>query len=207
MAFWGWPADPGDQILKAAQTALRIRERFDTQGQYRDFSCGLGLAHGPAVAGKLGAHDLAKVDVFGPTVNLASRLESLTKRFGVRILMDESVAAGMRAAGMDRQVGRIRQLGRFRPVGMENVREGVMISELMAKEGEIGGEMWEAVRRRWEEAVKFFLAGDWPRALKRFRDQFGDDKAGQELIKYIEASGPLPPGEWEVYPVVPLESK
>src|SRR5262249_59577425 len=56
------------------------------------FACGIGIANGPAIAGRLGTYDQFKVGVFGPVVNLASRLESMTKRFRASILVDEAVA-------------------------------------------------------------------------------------------------------------------
>jgi adenylate cyclase len=199
MAFWGWPDDQKDQILKAAQTALRIRDRFDQYGWYKDLSCGIGLAHGPAMAGKLGAHDLAKVDVFGPTVNLASRLESLTKQFGVRILIDEAVANGLKAAGTatGQMIGRIRQLGRFKPAGMEKVKGGVAISELMPLAGQAGGEMPEPARRKWEDAIKTFVGGDWPRARTQLELFFPDEKVTKLIGEYIDETGTAPPADWD----------
>jgi len=38
------------------------------------FRCGIGIAHGRAVAGRIGTTDQVKVTAFGPVVNLASRL-------------------------------------------------------------------------------------------------------------------------------------
>jgi len=126
MAFWGWPEAQEDQIERACRAALRIRKRFDGQGWWRDLSCGIGIASGQVMAGRMGAMDLAKVDVFGPTVNLASRLESMTKQFGVRILVDEAVAKHLIDVRWNQ--GRVRRLGRFVPVGMT---KGLDITELL----------------------------------------------------------------------------
>ena len=49
--------------------------------------CGLGITHGRALVGRLGAHDLAVVDLYGPVVNLAFRLEEMTKAYGVGIVI------------------------------------------------------------------------------------------------------------------------
>ena len=56
------------------------------------FRMGIGIATGRAVAGKIGTVDQVKVTVFGPVVNLASRLESMTKVLCVPILLDETTA-------------------------------------------------------------------------------------------------------------------
>lgn len=206
MAFWGWPLpdDQKDQVEKACRAALRIRERFDTEGFYAHFQCGIGLAHGPAMAGRLGAHDLSKIDVFGPVANLASRLESATKQFGVRILIDPAVANGLRAMGNDRMIGRIRELGRYRPVGMD---AGVMFSELLPMVGQPGGEMTEKMRRGWEESLRKFEAGDWAAAKNRIEMFFGDDKAGKKIIDFMAATDFTVPQDWKPEDGIPLDAK
>ena len=82
MGFWGWPTEQPDQIERAARAALAIRRRFqlasaDPNNPLYGMSSGIGIAHGEAVAGRLGTLEQFKIDVFGPTVNLAARLEAL----------------------------------------------------------------------------------------------------------------------------------
>src|SRR5262249_19859746 len=62
MGFWGWPLEVPDQVERAARAALNIRRRFlhavKEPGQaLSGFACGVGIAHGPAIAGKLGTQD------------------------------------------------------------------------------------------------------------------------------------------------------
>src|SRR5262249_53226494 len=114
MGFWGWPFPQDDQIRQAAKAAWNIRERFDQDGR---FACGLGLAHGPAFAGRLGTRDQYKVGVFGPVVNRASRLEGLTKHLRVSILVDEAVANTLNQCSDP--LCRCRPLVRLRPVGLD----------------------------------------------------------------------------------------
>jgi len=72
MGFWGWPLRQPDAVLRTCRAALAVRAEFEaTEG----FHAGIGVATGPAVAGKIGTVDQVKVTVFGPVVNLASRLE------------------------------------------------------------------------------------------------------------------------------------
>ncbi len=85
MAFWGWPLAADDQVERAARAALAIRRRFAKMAQQKgnrlaNFACGLGLSHGPAIAGRIGTPDQFKVGVFGPVVNRAARLESMTRQ-------------------------------------------------------------------------------------------------------------------------------
>jgi class 3 adenylate cyclase len=200
MAFWGWPEDQPDQVERAVRTALRIRERFDRDGWWQDLSCGIGVTQGPAVVGALGTHDLAKVDVFGPTVNLAARLESLTKVVGVRILANEAVAADLAAARRPR--GRTRKIARVRPAGMTNPQ---LIYELMPLGGDKPGQMPEARRLSWEQAVDAFLAGDWSQARSALENYFADDPAGGLLTDYMKRTQNRPPAGWDG--IITLDAK
>ena len=76
MGFWGWPLQQKDAVLRTCRAALAIRAEFEAEA---GFHAGIGVATGKAVAGKIGTVDQVKVTVFGPVVNLASRLESMTK--------------------------------------------------------------------------------------------------------------------------------
>jgi adenylate cyclase len=102
MGFWGWPLPQPDAAERACRTALAIRREFSAANRagdpLRNFRVGIGIASGRAVAGKIGTVDQVKLTVFGPVVNLASRLEGMTKQFKAPILMDEPTAAAIRQA-------------------------------------------------------------------------------------------------------------
>ncbi|MCA8995730.1 MAG: adenylate/guanylate cyclase domain-containing protein, partial [Planctomycetaceae bacterium] len=76
LGFWGWPFSSEDSPVKACRAALAIREEFarlkdDATSPLKDFRVGIGVAHGRAVAGKIGTGGRISVTVFGPVVNLA----------------------------------------------------------------------------------------------------------------------------------------
>ena len=107
MGFWGWPAAQHDSSKRACLAALSIRTAFeqaadDPTHPLRDFHVGIGIASGPAVAGKLGSADQVKVTAFGPVVNLAARLETMTKAVGANILIDETTLAAVGQQPSDR---------------------------------------------------------------------------------------------------------
>ena len=84
MGFWGWPLAEPQAAQQAAMAALGIRSQFEAAARQpehplADFRVGIGIATGPAVAGKIGTADHVKVTVFGPVANLAARLESMTR--------------------------------------------------------------------------------------------------------------------------------
>jgi adenylate cyclase len=175
MGFWGWPIGGDDQIEQACRAALSIRKHFTHAtskkgGSLAGFACGLGLAHGLAIAGRLGTMDQFKVGVFGPVVNLAARLESMTKQVGVPILVDDGVSKHVqanRAAGW----ARVRRVGTIRPAGM---RAPVLVSELLPPVGP--DSLPEPRRMDYESALDAFRAGKW-----------ADTK---NLLKFLTADGP-----------------
>ena len=84
MGFWGWPLDQTDRAIRAIDASMQIKNEFakinlDPEHSLKDFQVGIGIATGAAVAGKIGTSDQVKVTAFGPVVNLASRLEGMTK--------------------------------------------------------------------------------------------------------------------------------
>ncbi len=206
MAFWGWPDNQPDQIERAARAALRIRSRFGKDGWWRELRCGIGIAHGLAVAGRLGAFDLAKVDVFGPTVNLASRLESLTKRFGVDILVDEAVANHLAKQPAQKwSRGRIRKLGRYVPAGMSRP---LSMAEILPAENEPGQRVVrEPQRRSWDEAIDWFLAGEWSMVRSRLENYFPDDPAARQIMNFMSSHNDLPPSDWAEKPQIVITTK
>jgi adenylate cyclase len=204
MGFWGWPFTTDDQVEQAARAALAIRREFEQarlkkDNPLADFACGIGIANGPAIAGRLGTLDQFKVSVFGPVVNLAARLESMTKFFKVPILLDER-AAGRLASTKHSHWARCRRLARVQPYGM---RQTVMISELLPPAVE-PGVMSDRDRRDYEAALGAFLAGRWQDAqdlLGRLRS----DGPSAVLKDYIDRHGRRPPDNWNG--VMELESK
>jgi len=95
MAFWGAPRPDERQAQNAVAAALEMvenLERFRAEaGDAADgFDIGIGLHSGPAVVGFLGSERRRDYTAIGDTVNLASRIEGLTKEVG-RILVSEAV--------------------------------------------------------------------------------------------------------------------
>ena len=94
------------------------------------FQVCIGIAHGQAIAGKIGTNEQVKVGVFGPVVNMGARLEGMTRQLRVPILIDE-VTANVVRQSMPPDKGRCRHLGRVRPYGMD---VPLMVSELLPPE-------------------------------------------------------------------------
>jgi adenylate cyclase len=204
MGFWGWPLDVPDQVERAARAALTIRRHFaraarEPGNPLAGFACGVGIAQGPAIAGKLGTPDQFKVGVFGPVVNLAARLESMTRLFRVPILLDE--ASARRLAGSQHGPWcRCRRLARVQPHGMLTT---LTVSELLPPLGEPGA-MPERDRRDYEAALDAFLGGRWPDAGDLLR-RLPHDGPAESLRGFMEANRGTPPAGWDG--VIVMETK
>jgi adenylate cyclase len=92
MAFWGAPLDDPDHARNAVACALDMadellafREELGEAGA--GFDVGIGIHSGPAVVGLIGSERRREYTSIGDTVNLASRIEGLTKEAGRRILV------------------------------------------------------------------------------------------------------------------------
>ena len=99
LAVFGTPLNPIEdhpcQAIQAAGEMLVTLERFNREqeglGEPR-IRIGIGIATGPVVAGNVGSTERLEYTVIGDTVNLASRLEEMTKDLAPSILVSASTA-------------------------------------------------------------------------------------------------------------------
>jgi len=100
MVFWGAPLPQEDQAERSLRCALHMLGRLDALNARfaarggPQLEIGIGINTGEVIVGNIGA-DGKKMDytVIGDHVNLASRVESLTKKYGSRILITENTLA------------------------------------------------------------------------------------------------------------------
>lgn len=197
MGFWGWPLPQKDAVLRTCRAALEVRKEFEaTEG----FRAGIGVATGLAVAGKIGTVDQVKVTVFGPVVNLASRLEGMTKILQAPILLDEATARIVRQQ-VPRDVARVRRLAIVRPYGLDTPLE---VSELLPPLSQYP-ELTDQHLEFYEAAMDAFLSKNWPKAFELLHRIPAEDQVKDFLVVYIAQHNRRPPADWDG--VIQLESK
>ena len=207
MGFWGWPLRQDDAAKRAAIAADRIRTDY-AQQEAGGFRCGIGIASGPAVAGRIGTTDQVKVTAFGPVVNLASRLEGMTKVFGVSVIVDSQFAEKLKTQA-DRQdsgpidaavaMPRLRKLARVRPAGFKGF---VDISELLPAASPVGdsdhvGSLSDSQIADYERGLEAMIAGDWVTARDQLQRLSDTDRPTQFLIQTMASHGETPPANWD----------
>ncbi|WP_397568405.1 adenylate/guanylate cyclase domain-containing protein [Schlesneria sp. T3-172] len=205
LGFWGWPFPSPDAAVHACRAALGIRAAFAKAAATRnhplaDFEMGIGIAHGRAVAGKIGTAEQVKVTVFGPVVNLASRLESMTKQLRVPILLDEGAAKMVRDR-LKPTEGRLRRLAQILPYGMETP---VTVSELLPPASDFP-ELTDAHLESYEAGVAGFIAGNWDEAYRHLHAMPASDRAQDFLMQQIVLNNRTAPRNWDG--IVRLPSK
>lgn len=122
LATFGCPVRGKNDARNAVECALAIRDTLrlfnDTKPAYltTDISIGMGIATGPVFAGTIGSYRKMEYTVIGDTVNVASRLETLTKQTRFDLIVDSKTRelAGPDLLVKKLQVTRVR--GRTKPM-------------------------------------------------------------------------------------------
>lgn len=98
MALFGAPVSYEDNARRAAAAAYEMRQALSSvelgdlvMPEGMKFNIGIGIHYGDVTVGSIGSNDKTDYTVIGDSVNLASRLEGLTKVYGSMILVSESV--------------------------------------------------------------------------------------------------------------------
>ena len=98
MVLFGAPISYNDNAKRAVQAALEMYEQLEKipceQLKLPDgikLDIGIGIHYGDVIVGQIGSADKTNYTVIGDTVNLASRLEGLTKLYGAKVIISQAV--------------------------------------------------------------------------------------------------------------------
>jgi adenylate cyclase len=121
MACFGAPLSNGCDTANAVRAALEIAravERMSADGTIAPTRIGIGLHAGTAVTGSVGSAERREYTIIGDTVNLASRVEQLTKHYGVALLVTEAVWQVVKDDYEARALDAVAVRGRQEPVAV-----------------------------------------------------------------------------------------
>lgn len=195
MAFWGAPLPDPAHATHAVRAALEMVDRmqsltagFQARG-WPALAIGVGVSSGPMNVGNMGSEFRMAYTVLGDTVNLGSRLEGLTKQYGVNVIVSAATQAA--AAGfVFRELDRVRVKGK---------REPVAIYEPLGSVEQVTPQA-QAAAQRLAEALVAYRASDWDRAeaLLSALDAAAPHRLYQlylERIRHFRAAPP--PADWD----------
>lgn len=196
MAFWGAPLPQEDHAIRACKAALEMeRTLIETQKTWEKpgipkLVSGIGLSTGRAVVGNMGSSTRFDYTVMGDVVNLGSRLEGLTKEYGVRIIVPKPTYEEVKDFFVFRELDLVKVKGKDIPIA---------IYELMG-EKKAAAELKELIDF-FETGLKAYRAKAWVMAEEYFghvlelKPDDGPSKAFIKRIEVLRAS--TLPDEWD----------
>ena len=127
MALFGAPLDDPHHADHAVEAALDMIEalaelnaRWKAEGR-PELDIGIGVNTGPMIAGNIGSEAIMSYTVIGDAVNLGSRLESLNKQYGTRIIISEATRERLSRPYQLRPLGDVVVKGKTQPVAIYEV--------------------------------------------------------------------------------------
>jgi len=176
MAFWGAPLPNTDHARAGVRSAIEMVEelkKFNAINKKRgvaEIEIGIGINTGEVTVGNMGSEHRFDYTVIGDNVNLASRLEGLTKLYGVNIIISEGTLKHI-----DKNVTLVRELDTVRVKGKQ---QSVKIYEVIPKSQE---QTIVRVKSIFDEARTNYYQGHWPLAIEQF----------EEILKNLPDDGPI----------------
>ena len=204
MGFWGWPLEDPRRIESACRTALAIQQELTERAAssadpLAGFELGIGIAAGQVVAGQIGTAEQVKVTAFGPVVNLAARLETMTRVLRGSILIDDATALVARERLSDE--ARVRKIAVVKPPGLDSP---VAVHQLLPITGHRGG-LPDSAIEAYEQAWELVAEGDWETAFSVLHRVPSEDRVKDFLTVLIARHDRRAPDSWPGY--VTLDSK
>ncbi|AXQ29140.1 adenylate/guanylate cyclase domain-containing protein [Solimonas sp. K1W22B-7] len=166
MSFWGAPlADPGHGLhaLEAGLEMVRAVRELDGEFEKRGWprlNIGVGLNSGKMNVGNMGSEFRMAYTVMGDAVNLGSRLESLTKEYGVAILCSESTRNSAPNEWAFRELdfvvvkGKNEPVAIYEPMGPKDALDPALRNDLARHRGAL--KLYRG--QQWDEAEAEFFS-------------------------------------------------
>ncbi len=191
MAVFGVPFQKDDDAVRAVRTGLGMLKVLEGFNETRvaagstPMAIGIGVNSGEVISGNMGSSKRMDYTVIGDGVNLASRLENLTKYYGARLLVSGSTLAAVGDAFLARPIDHVLVRGKSQPI---------QVFEILA---ERGGHL-TAEQARFCEGLEHYRARKFHEALVRFRDAaHGDGPSrvyAERCRRFLETP---PPADWD----------
>ena len=204
MAVWGNVCSFGvaQDAKNCARAALGMRRELQQLNEkWRDegrmgLGMGIGINQGEVIVGNIGSQEHMDPTVIGDSVNLASRLEGLTRIYGIDILVGVTAAELVRDEFHLRSIARVQVKGKTKPVDTFTL--------IGARNEDVDSELLKWLES-YEEGLEKFRARDFTEAkilFSRFLEFYPDDLlAKMYLDRALEYEQQPPDEAWDAVEV------
>jgi len=124
MCFWNAPLDVKDHQKLAVKTGFEMLDSLVGLNQIFidkygiEIDIGIGIHVGRCRVGNMGSADLFDYTIIGDNVNLTSRLEGLTKFYGVKLIVSQPITACLPDTMLYQELDQVRVKGKMEPVAI-----------------------------------------------------------------------------------------
>ncbi|MFT7003244.1 MAG: adenylate cyclase [Sulfurimonas sp.] len=184
MAFFNAPIDVKDHADASCRTALEMIEKLDVLNEELAFEnldpirIGIGINTANVVVGNMGSDTRFNYTVIGDGVNLASRVEGLTKNYGIDILITEFTVAKINDKFIYREI---------EPVKVKGKDEAVLLYQLMPNTDES-----KEIKKLYDKALTIYKSANFKEAklLFDYIVEKYDDNPSKYFLPYIKNEQP-----------------
>lgn len=191
MALFGAPisyVDNAQRAVEAAMEMISVLPEMSTElltfPEGMDFDIGIGIHQGEMIVGNIGCKDKTNYTVIGDSVNLASRIEGLTKQYGSRIIISQAVRDELNNEINCLMLDKVKVKGKNQGVDIYRVDEKPLPKDFTDY---------------YEKGLNLYLSRAWQLALtylQKASDLRPSDKASKVLIERCNNFIENPPEEW-----------
>lgn len=196
MAFWGAPLSQPEHAQKSCEAALKMHKKLrELQPHFKskygiDVNIGIGINTGAVNVGNMGSDRVFEYTVIGDHVNLASRLEGLTKEYHSSILTTRFTIDSIESAALP--VPRYRVLDLVKVKGKKQAIELIQILE---------ENFSDQTLEHFETGRQHYLKREWNLAIESFKrviDSGDEDEMSRTFVERCEYYQNNPPeADWD----------
>jgi len=196
MCLWGAPIQTADHAVKAVKCALSMTEALENvnatlvEKGFPALKIGIGINTGDVVVGNIGSDKKVSYTAIGDDVNLASRIEGLTKTYGVEILISQYTFERLDGEIACAVVDLVRVKGKQAPIKIHRPLAS-------ASDGDDKFQEAKTLAAKIGEAFEAYLARQWQRAIELYTS-LPDEQVNRVFINRSLAylKNP-PPANWD----------
>ena len=201
MALWGSASDQGSVVNRRQNAIQAVTAALDMRQALRELNAGwrregigelqfgMGIHQGEVIVGNIGSeapYEKMDLTVIGDAVNLASRLESITKQYGVDLIVSESVHTHIQDRFVCRTADLVAVKGKSQPV------------EVFSVVGPLGADN-PAGLAEFEQGVLLYRQGNFTAATNAFTQASQEGLNDSLTQMYLQRCADLitqPPTDW-----------